>query len=363
MDEFKLSVASSPHASSPIGTQNLMRDVLIALIPAMAMGVYVFGPRALIQTIVSVIFCEIFEWGYCKLLHKPIPIKDLSAAITGVLLVFVCPVTLPYWTLIIGDFFAIVIVKQLFGGLGTNFLNPALAGRAFLMLSYPVPMTTWALPVKFGGKWAPLGMSVGQEYIDAYTGATPLSIEYMKNADDALALTTGQFSLGDMFLGTIGGTVGEVSAIALLIGGIYLIVRGVIRPRIPVAYIATVAVLTLIFSRGAGGNILEWMLREIFAGGLFLGAFFMATDYVTSPNTPRGEIIFGIGAGLLVVFIRYFGGYPEGVCYSILVMNILVWLIDKATMPARFGVTKEMRQAEKAAAKAAKKAAKEGSEA
>ena len=227
------------------------------------------------------------------------------------------------------------------------------------MLSYPVPMTTWALP----GKWAPLGMSVGQEYIDASTGATPLSIDFMKNAEDALNLTQGQFSLGDMFIGNIGGTVGEVSAIALLIGGIYLIARGVIRPRIPVAYIATVAVLTLIFSRSGSHFDFVWMLREIFAGGLFLGAFFMATDYVTSPNTPKGEIIFGIGAGLLVVFIRYFGGYPEGVCYSILVMNICVWLIDKATMPARFGVTKEMRQAEKEAAKAAKKAAKEGSEA
>ena len=311
MDELKLSVASSPHASHPVGTKSLMRDVLIALIPAMAMGIYVFGFRALIQTIVSVIFCEIFEWGYCKLMHKPNPIKDLSAAITGVLLVFVCP--------------------------------------------------TWALPGQ--ANWAPLGMSVGQDYIDSFTGATPLSIDFMKNADDALNLTTSQFSLGDMFIGNIGGTVGEVSAIALLIGGIYLICRGVIRPRIPVAYIATVAVLTLIFSRSGSHFDFVWMLREIFGGGLFLGAFFMATDYVTSPNTPKGEIIFGIGAGLLVVFIRYFGGYPEGVCYSILVMNICVWLIDKATMPARFGVTKEMRQAEKEAAKAAKKAAKEGSEA
>lgn len=355
MEEYKLSVASSPHASHPTGTKHLMRDVLIALIPAMAMGIYVFGPRALVQTIVSVIFCEIFEWGYCKLLHKPNPTGDLSAAITGVLLVFVCPVTLPYWTIIIGDFFSIVIVKQLFGGLGTNFLNPALAGRAFLMLSYPVPMTTWVLPGR--QYWASIGSAA-----DAITGATPLSIDYMKNAEDALAATSAQFSLGDMFIGNIGGSVGEVSAIALLIGGIYLLARGVIRIRIPASYILTVAVLTLIFSRSGSHFDFMWMLREIFAGGLFLGAFFMATDYVTSPNTPKGEILFGIGGGLLVVFIRYFGGYPEGVCYSILVMNILVWLIDKATMPARFGVTKEMRQAEKEAAKAAKKAAKEGAE-
>ena len=355
MEEYKLSVASSPHASSPVGTKNLMRDVLIALIPALAMGIYVFGPRALTTTLVSVIFCEIFEWGYCKLMHKPNPIGDYSAAITGVLLVFVSPVTLPYWMIIIGDFFAIVIVKQLFGGLGTNFLNPALAGRAFLMLCYPVPMTTWVLPGK--ENWVSV-VSAGVAGTDFVTGATPLSVDFMKGG------IAPEASLADMFIGNIGGCVGEVSAIALLIGGIYLIARGVIRIRIPAAYILTVAVLTLIFSRAPEGvNAFEWMLREIFAGGLFLGAFFMATDYVTSPNTPKGEVIFGIGAGLLVVFIRYFGGYPEGVCYSILVMNICVWLIDKATMPKRFGVTPEMRKAEKEKAKAAKKAAKEGAEA
>ncbi len=355
MEEYKLSVASSPHASSPIGTKNLMRDVLIALIPALAMGIYVFGPRALTTTLISVIFCEIFEWGYCKLMHKPNPTGDLSAAITGVLLVFVCPVTLPYWTIIIGDFFAIVIVKQLFGGLGTNFLNPALAGRAFLMLSYPVPMTTWVAAGK--ENWVSI-VSAGQAGVDFTTAATPLSIDCMKGG------VTGDYSLSQLFIGNIGGCVGEVSAIALLIGGIYLIARGVIRIRIPAAYILTVAVLTLIFSRAPEGvSAFEWMLREIFAGGLFLGAFFMATDYVTSPNSPKGEIIFGIGAGLIVVFIRYFGGYPEGVCYSILIMNICVWLIDKATMPKRFGVTAEMRKAEKEKAKAAKKAAKEGAEA
>lgn len=355
-EEFKLSVASSPHASSPVGTKNLMLDVLIALIPAMLMGIYVFGPRALTLTLVSVIACEVFEYAYCAILKKPIPNGDFSAAITGVLLAFVCPVTLPYWTIIIGDLFAIIIVKQLFGGLGTNFLNPALGGRAFLMMCYPVPMTTWAAP----------GMANWTSVIsaaDATTQATPLSVDYMKAGADALANTAAQYSLADMFIGTIGGCVGEVSAIALLIGGIYLIARGVIRIRIPAAYILTVAVLTLIFSRSGSNFDVVWMLREIFAGGLFLGAFFMATDYVTSPNTPKGEIIFGIGAGLLVVFIRYFGGYPEGVCYSILIMNVCVWLIDQATPPARFGVTKEMRQAEKEKAKAAKKAAKEGAEA
>ena len=348
MEEYKLSVASSPHASSPVGTKNLMRDVLIALIPALAMGIYVFGPRALTMTLVSVVFCEIFEWLYCKIMHKPIPCGDLSAAITGVLLVFVCPVTLPYWTIIIGDAFAIIVVKQLFGGLGTNFLNPALGGRAFLMLCYPVPMTTWVLPGK--ANWASIVSAA-----DAVTGSTPLSNDLMKNS----VLTDA--SLADMFIGNIGGCVGEVSAIALLIGGIYMLAKGVIRIRIPAAYIITVAVLTLVFSRAPEDvNRVTWMLYEIFGGGLFLGAFFMATDYVTSPNTPKGEVIFGIGAGLLVVFIRYFGGYPEGVCYSILIMNICVWLIDKATLPHRFGVSAEMRKAEKEKAKAAKKAAKEG---
>ena len=348
---LRLTVASSPHVASPIDTQNLMRDVLIALVPAMVMGVVFFGPRALVATIISVVACEFFEWAYRKIMKKSCANKDLSAAVTGVLLAFVCAPTLPYWMLIIGDFFAIVVVKQLFGGLGTNFLNPALAGRAFLMLCYPVPMTTWVLPGR--ENWASILSAT-----DAVTGSTPLSIDYMKGGilPDA--------SLADMFIGNIGGCVGEVSALALLIGGIYLIARKVIRIRIPLAYILTVAVLTLIFSRAPEGvSSFTWMLYEIFGGGLFLGAFFMATDYVTSPNTPKGEVIFGIGAGLLVVFIRYFGGYPEGVCYSILIMNICVWLIDKATLPKRFGVTAEMRKAEKEQAKAAKKAAKEGAEA
>jgi len=329
MEQYKLSVASSPHASSPVGTKNLMRDVLIALVPAMVMGVWVFGPRALTMTLVSVLACEIFEWGYCKLMHKPNPIGDLSAAITGVLLVFVCPVTIPYWMVIIGDFFAIVIVKQLFGGLGTNFLNPALAGRAFLMLSYPVPMTTWALPGK--ENWVSMG-SVGA---DVATGATPLSVDFMKSS------IAPEASLADMFIGNIGGCVGEVSAIALLIGGIYMIAKGVIRIRIPAAYILTVAVLTLLFSRAPEGvSSVTWMLYEIFGGGLFLGAFFMATDYATSPVTKKGQLIYGIGCGLFTVLIRYFGSYNEGVCYSIMVMNLLVALIDKYTKPARFGVVK-----------------------
>lgn len=352
-EQYKLSVASSPHATSPVGTKSLMRDVVIALIPALCIGIYFFGPRALTMTLVSVTGCVFFEWLYEKVMKKPNTVGDMSAVITGILLVFVCPVTIPYWMVLLGDFFAIVIVKQLFGGLGTNFLNPALAGRAFLMLCYPVPMTTWIMPGQ--ENWAGL-LSTANVVADGMTGATPLSADIMK------AGTLPDASLWDMFIGNVGGSMGEVSALMLLLGGLYLIVRGVIRIRIPAVYILTVAVITVIFPRGGGDN-LTWMLYEIFGGGLFLGAFFMATDYVTSPNTPRGQIIFGIGCGLLTVFIRYFGGYPEGVCYSILVMNLCVWLIDKFTMPARFGVTKEMKKEAKAKAKAEKLAAKEAAEA
>ena len=340
MKDLKLTVASSPHIASPIDTRNLMRDVLIALVPAMVFGVVFFGPRALVATIVSVIACEFFEWAYRKIMKKSTVNGDLSAAVTGVLLAFVCAPTLPYWMLVIGDFFAIVVVKQLFGGLGKNFLNPALAGRAFLMLSYPVAMTTWAVP----GKWAGLVSAA-----DAVTGATPLSVDFMHSG------TLPDASLMDMLVGKVGGCTGEVSALLLLAGGIYLIARGVIRPHIPMAFIGTVAVLTFIFPQGGNGN-LEWMLYELLGGGLMLGAFFMATDYVTSPTGPMGEVIFGIGCGLLTVFIRYFGGYPEGVSYAILIMNVCAWFIDQVVRPARFGFTKEMKEK----AKAAKKAAKEG---
>ena len=347
---LRLTVASSPHVASPIDTQNLMRDVLIALVPAMVMGVVFFGPRALVATIISVVACEFFEWAYRKLMKKSCANKDLSAAVTGVLLAFVCAPSLPCWMLIIVVIIAIVVVKQLFGGLGQNFLNPALAGRAFLMLCYPVAMTTWIVPGIGADKWANvLGNTTTMAGADIVTGATPLSVDFMHSGllPDA--------SLLDAFVGNVGGCIGEISALALLLGGVYLIARGVIRARIPVAYIATVAVLTFIFPKGDVDR-LAWMLYQLFTGGLFLGAFFMATDYVTSPVTKKGEIIYGIGCGLLTVFIRYFGGYPEGVSYSILIMNCCVWLIDKVGKPNRYGVTKEMRAAEKAA----KKAGKEG---
>ena len=346
-EKMLLGVASSPHVSSPTGTRSLMLDVLIALVPAMCAAVFFFGPRALIATAISVVACEFFEWGYRKLLHKPQSNGDLSAAVTGVLLAFVCPVTLPYWTLIIGDFFAIVVVKQLFGGLGKNFLNPALAGRAFLMLSYPVAMTTWVLPGS--ENWAGLVSAA-----DAVTGATPLSTDFMHSGNLQGLIDSG-VRLSDMFIGNVGGCIGEVSAVLLLAGGIYLIARGVIKPHIPVAFIGTVAVLTFLFPRG-GSDPLTWMLYELLGGGLFLGAFFMATDYVTSPTSSLGEVIFGVGCGLLTVFIRYFGGYPEGVSYAILIMNVCAWLIDQVCRPSRFGMTKELKEKQKAAKKAAKEA-------
>ena len=333
MEEYKLSVASSPHASSPVGTKNLMRDVLIALIPAMAMGIYVFGPRALTTTLVSVIFCEIFEWGYCKLMHKPNPVGDLSACVTGVILALNMPVSMPLWIAIVGALVAIVIIKQLFGGLGYNFANPALVGRIVLFLGFTSRMTAYVYP----------DMSV-----DALASATPLNA----------AVDLHSVSFVDMLLGIHGGMMGETCVIAILLGLAYLLFTHTIEFTIPASIVGTMYVLTLLATRDPYIALLDCM-----SGGLLFGAVFMATDYVTSPNTPKGEVIFGIGAGLLVVFIRYFGGYPEGVCYSILIMNICVWLIDKATLPKRFGVTAEMRKAEKEKAKAAKKAAKEGAEA
>ena len=324
---MKLTVTSSPHIRGKESTGSIMRDVLIALIPALCMGVYFFGPRALVLTLVSVAGCEAFEMLYRKLLKKPQSIGDLSAVVTGMLLAFVCPATTPLWMILIGDFFAIVVVKQLFGGIGKNFLNPALAGRAALLASYAGTMTSW-LPA---GTKAAIG---GGMPVDVVSAATPLAYLKTGNMDGLKEIA----SVGDMFLGKIGGSMGEISALMLLIGGVYLLWRKVINWQTPVAYIATVAVLTLLFPKAGSG--VEYMLYSIFGGGLFLGAFFMATDYATSPVTAKGQLIYGIGCGLFTVFIRYFGSYNEGVCYSIMVMNCCTALIDKYTKPVRFGVVK-----------------------
>ena len=325
---LKLIATSNPHIRSNETTRSIMLDVIIAMLPALALAIFNFGLRALTLTAVSVVGCVFWEWLYRKLMKKPQSIGDLSSVVTGMLLAFVCPVQMPYWMIIIGDFFAIVVVKQLFGGIGKNFLNPALAGRAVLLASYAGTMTSWVDPAV--NKAAIIGSNA-----DIVTTATPLAI--MKTGDFAELLSA--HSVGSMFVGTgIPGSLGEVSALALLIGGVYLIWRKVINWQTPVAYIATVAVLTFLFPKQGSG--LEWMLYSIFGGGLFLGAFFMATDYATSPVTKKGQLIFGIGCGLFTVLIRYFGSYNEGVCYSIMVMNLFVALIDKYTKPTRFGVVK-----------------------
>ena len=324
---LKLIATSNPHIRGSETTRSIMLDVIIAMLPALAFAIFNFGLRALTLTAVSVVGCIFWEWLYRKLMKKPQSIGDLSCVVTGMLLAFVCPVQMPYWMILIGDFFAIIVVKQLFGGIGKNFLNPALAGRAVLLASYAGTMTSWVDPA--AGK-APIIGSVA----DVVTTATPLAV--MKTGD--FAAVAGTYSVGNMFIGQIPGSLGEVSALALLIGGAYLIWRKVINWQTPVSYIATVAVLTFLFPKQGSG--LEWMLYSVFGGGLFLGAFFMATDYATSPVTKKGQLIFGIGCGLFTVLIRYFGSYNEGVCYSIMVMNLLVALIDKYTKPTRFGVVK-----------------------
>ena len=324
---LKLIATSNPHIRSNETTQTIMRDVIVAMLPALVFACVSFGARALAVTAVSVVACVFWEWLYRTLMKKPQTIGDLSAVVTGMLLAFVSPVTIPYWMIVIGAFFAIIIVKQLFGGIGKNFVNPALAGRAFLVGSYAGVMTTWIDPA--AGK-APLMGSVA----DIVTAATPMA--YLKVGD--MAGLAEKYEVMDLFIGNCGGSMGEVSALALLVGGAYLIYRKVIGWQIPVAYIGTVAVLSFLFPKTGSG--IEFMLYSVFGGGLFLGAIFMATDYVTSPVTKKGQLVFGIGCGLFTVLIRYFGSYNEGVCYSIMVMNLLVPLIEKYTKPTRFGVVK-----------------------
>ena len=331
---LKLIASSSPHIRSKDNTRSIMLDVIIALLPALVMSIYVFGVRALTMVLVSVAACVFWEWAYHKLLKKPQSIGDLSAVVTGILLAFVCPPTTPVWMLIIGSFFSIVVVKQLYGGIGCNFLNPALAGRAILLASYATAMTTWSLP------------SSKKALADVISTATPLQIMKEGTAEKFTELTTN-YTVGDMFIGRIGGSLGEVSALALLLGGAWLLIRKVISWHTPVAFIGTVAILTLI-SAPAGIDNVQYMLYNVFGGGLMLGAFFMATDYATSPVTKPGQLIFGIGCGLITCFIRRFGSYPEGVCYSILIMNCTTWLLDKYIRPTIYGaVKKEKKEAAK----------------
>ncbi len=326
-----LSVSVSPHIRSDEGTRSIMLDVLIALVPALGVAAYMFGFRAILVTLVSCAACVFFEWAYRKLLKKPRSIGDLSALVTGTLLAYCLPATIPIWILIIGDFFAIVVVKELFGGLGKNFMNPALAGRVFLF-SWPVVMNTWMVPLSYTSFFH---LSAA----DAVTHATPL-------ADMAGGKLPEGVTLFQTFLGQVGGSLGEISAFALLLGGCYLVIRKVITLRIPLSFLLTVAVLSFLFPQGNGRFV--WTAWQLCSGGVILGAIFMATDYVTSPVNPRAQIVYGVGCGLLTVFIRRFGAYAEGVSYAILIMNATVWLLDKALPPKRFGAIKEKKEKEAA---------------
>ena len=328
---------SSPQIAQVSSISSTMLDVIVALLPALGMAVYLFGPRVLALTLVSVAACVGAEYGYRRLMGLSNTVGDLSACVTGLLLAMSLPVTAPYWAPVLGGVFAIVVVKQFYGGLGRNFMNPALAGRA-LLCTFPGLMTTWVDTFQK----TPL---FGQ--VDAVSSPTPMALLHAGKLPD--------LTLSQMMLGQHGGAMGGVPVFMLLLGGVYLVGRRVISPRIPLSYLGTVALLTLLFPRGDGGA-LAWMTAQLCGGGLVLGAVFMASDYTTTPVTPVGQTLFGVGCGLLTVLLRYFGPSPDGVGWAILTMNCCVWLIDKVGKPGRYGVTKEM----KAAAKAAKKAGKEG---
>ena len=315
-------LSSSPHAHAGSSVRGLMLDVLIALVPAFAVGVAVFGFDAVRLVAVCVASCLVSEVAVRTVMGRNIGIDDCSAIVTGVLLAFNLPPHLPAWMAAIGSFFAIVIVKQLFGGIGYNIFNPALAARVFLLVSFPVAMTTWALP-------------------DAVTTATPLGAwKTAWSAGAAPANFDSIYPLRDLFLGNQLGCIGETSELALLLGGLYLLARRVIYWEIPVFYIASTAVFAAILHAIDPARNMS-MLYHLATGGLFLGAFFMATDLVTTPITRRGHIVFGIGCGLLTVIIRRWGGYPEGVSFAILIMNAFSPLIDKLTQPRAFGHLKQ----------------------
>lgn len=307
-----LAITSSPHFRAPTVTRTLMSDVMTALLPALIASVLIFGFRAFLLSAVCVAACILFEYFYRRINGLPQTIGDLSAAVTGLLLAFNLPVTMPLWQAAIGCFVAIVIVKQFFGGIGKNFANPAIVGRIVLLISFATNMTSWQLPAKY----------ITQ---DAVTGATPLAI--LQENGGTLP------SYFDMFMGNIGGSMGETCKLALLLGGVYLVIRKTITITTPLAFMGTVFVASWLF--GADPTY------QLLAGGVFLGAIFMATDYVTTPTTESGKLIFGIGCGLITVVIRLFASYPEGVSFAILLMNILTPHIDNLTAHKAFGGAKE----------------------
>lgn len=317
-------VSAAPHTRSPITTDNIMRDVVIALIPAGLFGMYHFGLNALLLMLTSVAVCLLTEYIYCKGMKKPVTAGDYSAVVTGLLLAFNLPAGLPLWMAAIGSVFAILAVKMVFGGLGQNFMNPALAARAFLLISFSDSMTDFTVEHIASPKTADYILH-GAIAVDGVSGATPL--QALKIGDSVNVL--------NLFVGNVGGTIGETSALAILLGGIYLLARKVISLKIPLSYILTVAAFVMLFRPDGTGT--DYILGQILGGGLLLGAFFMATDYVTSPATPGGQILFGVLLGILTGIFRVFGKSAEGVSYAILLCNILVPLIEKVTVPRPFG--------------------------
>ena len=323
----KLTVSASPHMRSKETTTGIMLDVILALIPALVMCVVYFGLRALVLTAVCVVSCVAFEYISRVVMKRNNTIGDLSAVVTGLILAFNLPATLPFWMAVIGSLIAIVVVKQMFGGIGQNFVNPAMTARIILMTSFPTAMAKWVVP--FTDTWS----------ADAVTSATPMATLASVQGGNLTTVTSQLPSLTDMLIGNHGGSMGEVCSIALIIGGLYLIARKVISPIIPFTFIGTVAVFMLF----AGNGHIDFVAYELLGGGLMLGAFFMATDYSTSPINKKGKIIFGIGCGLITSVIRIFGSLPEGVSFSIILMNILVPHIENMTTPKPFGAVKEKK--------------------
>lgn len=320
-------VSAAPHTRSPISTKHIMRDVVIALIPASLFGIYNFGIKALLIILTTIISCVVTEYLYTKLMKKPNSIGDYSAVITGLLLALNLPASVPLWLPVIGGIFAILVVKMLYGGLGQNFINPALAARCFLLISFTARMNNFAIEKISTASTTNIKsvLQHGSIAVDGISGATPLA-----------ALRAGEtVNLFKLFVGNVGGTIGETSALAILLGAAYLLLRRVISLRIPFTYIATFAAFILIF--GGKGLNSNYLLGQIFGGGLMLGAFFMATDYVTSPITPKGQIVFGVCLGLLTGIFRLIGATPEGVSYAIIFCNLLVPLIEKVTLTTPFG--------------------------
>lgn len=333
----KLTVSPSPHKRSAETTTGVMLDVVIALLPSLLLSVVIFGFRSLLVTLVSVAACVLFEFVCRKAMRRANTVGDLSAVVTGVLLAFNLPSTIPLWMVVIGDAVAIIVVKQFFGGIGQNFANPALVGRIVLMTSFPVAVSDFARPFA----WR-------IPEIDALTSATPLAqIANIYGADDMTAAIgrTDLPTLMNMFFGVRMGCLGETCAAALLLGFLYLLLRRVISPVIPLCFVGTVAVIMLIAGRGS----LTFTAYQILSGGLLLGAIFMATDYTTSPISTKGKFIFAIGCGIITAVIRLYGSLPEGVSFSIILMNILVPHIEHLTTPKPFG-TRRVKKQKKGAA-------------